>query len=88
MMPAGASRLAKAISKTSPPSRSMRLSLTCSAIVGMTNLICCVPELRKARAVRDTIAGPISTACPASILRTHPRAQLFLDAESASLLEV
>jgi len=63
------------------------LSLTCSAIVGMTNLICCVPELRKAAAVRDTVAGPISTACPASILRTHPRAQLFLDAESASLLE-
>ena len=63
------------------------LSLTCSAIVGMTNLICCVPDLRKAMAVRDTITGPISTACPASILRTHPRAQLFLDAESASLLE-
>jgi glucosamine-6-phosphate deaminase len=64
------------------------MSLTCSAIVGMTNLICCVPELRKARAVQETIAGPISAACPASILRTHPRAQLFLDAESASLLEV
>ncbi len=64
------------------------LSLTCSAIVGMTNLICCVPEPRKAGAVRETIAGPISTACPASILRTHPRAQLYLDAESASLLDV
>jgi glucosamine-6-phosphate deaminase len=62
------------------------LSLTCSAIVGMTNLICCVPERRKAKAVRDAIEGPISTACPASILRTHPRAQLFLDLESASLL--
>jgi glucosamine-6-phosphate deaminase len=63
------------------------LSLTCSAIFGMTNLICCVPELRKAKAVRDTIEGPISTACPASILRTHPHAQLFLDLESASMLE-
>lgn len=62
------------------------LSLTCPTIVGMTNLICCVPELRKAEAVRDTIEGPISTACPASILRTHGRAQLFLDSESASLL--
>jgi glucosamine-6-phosphate deaminase len=62
------------------------LSLTCPAIVGMTNLICCVPELRKANAVRDAIEGPISTACPASILRTHPRAQLYLDLESASLL--
>ena len=62
------------------------LSLTCPTIVGMTNLICCVPELRKAKAVRDAIEGPISTACPASILRTHPRAQLYLDLESASLL--
>jgi glucosamine-6-phosphate deaminase len=64
------------------------LSLTCSAILGMTNLICCVPELRKAKAVQDTIEGPVSTACPASILRTHPRAQLFLDLESASLLRI
>ena len=62
------------------------LSLTCPTIVGMTNLICCVPELRKAGAVRDTIEGPISTACPASILRTHALALLFLDAESSSLL--
>lgn len=62
------------------------LTLTCPTIVGMTNLVCCVPELRKAKAVRDAIEGPVSTACPASILRTHPRAQLFLDLESASLL--
>jgi glucosamine-6-phosphate deaminase len=62
------------------------LTLTCPTIFGMTNLVCCVPELRKAAAVRDAIEGPISTACPASILRTHPRAQLFLDAESASQL--
>jgi glucosamine-6-phosphate deaminase len=64
------------------------LSLTCSTIIGMTNVICCVPELRKAKAVRDTVEGPISTACPASILRNHPRAQLFLDLESASLLGI
>jgi glucosamine-6-phosphate deaminase len=64
------------------------VSLTCPTIVGMTHLICCVPELRKARAVRDTIEGPISTSCPASILRNHPHAKLFLDLESASLLRM
>jgi glucosamine-6-phosphate deaminase len=64
------------------------LSLTCPTIMGMANLICCVPELRKARAVRDTIEGPISTSCPASILRTHRSAWLLLDAESASLLSL
>jgi glucosamine-6-phosphate deaminase len=63
------------------------VSLTCPTIVGMTHLICCVPELRKAKAVRDTIEGPISTTCPASILRNHPHAQLFLDLESASFLQ-
>jgi glucosamine-6-phosphate deaminase len=62
------------------------LSVTCSAIMGMTNVICCVPELRKANAVRDTIEGAISTSCPASILRTHASAWLFLDKESGSLL--
>ena len=64
------------------------LSLTCSSILDMRNLICCVPERRKAKAVQNTLEGPISTACPASVLRTHPRAQLFLDLESASLLQL
>ena len=64
------------------------LTLTCPTILGMSNLVCCVPDLRKAEAVRRTIEGEISTACPASILRTHPNAQLFLDVDSASLLHL
>ena len=71
---------------TAVPKRA--LTLTCPTILGMTNLVCCVPDRRKAEAVRDAIQGPVSTACPASILRTHPRAQLFLDAESSSLLRM
>ncbi len=63
------------------------LTLTCPTILGMTNLVCCVPDLRKAEAVRNALEGPVSTACPASILRTHPRATLFLDADSGSLLQ-
>jgi len=34
----------------------------------------------------DTLLGDIRTACPASILRRHPAATLYLDADSASLL--
>jgi hypothetical protein len=49
-------------------------------------LICCVPERRKAEAVRDAIEGPIGHSCPASLVRSHPQAFVFLDAESASLL--
>lgn len=45
-----------------------------------------VPGPRKAQAVRETLLGPIATACPASILRTHPNATLHLDRESAGLL--
>jgi glucosamine-6-phosphate deaminase len=45
-----------------------------------------VPEQRKAAPVKAALEGPISTACPASYLRTQPHATLYLDAESASLL--
>jgi glucosamine-6-phosphate deaminase len=46
-----------------------------------------VPEHRKASAVRAALIGPVSPACPASVLREHPNAVLFLDGESSSLLE-
>jgi glucosamine-6-phosphate deaminase len=62
------------------------LTITCSAIMRCRHLICFVPAGRKAQAVRDALAGPVSTACPASIIRTHPRATVYLDASSASLL--
>ena len=44
-----------------------------------------VPGPRKAAAVRATLHDPIATACPATILRRHPCATLYLDPESASL---
>jgi hypothetical protein len=43
-------------------------------------------ENRKAEAVRNACEGPISTICPASIVRTHPNASVYLDAASAALL--
>jgi len=45
-----------------------------------------VPGPRKAAAVRATLRDPIGTTCPATILRTHPHATLFLDHASASAL--
>ena len=60
------------------------LSLTIPAIMDCRVVSAVVPDLRKARAVADTLNGPISTACPASILRRHPQARLFLDRDSAS----
>lgn len=45
-----------------------------------------VPGERKAAAVRATLHDPISPACPATILRTHPAATLYLEPASASRL--
>jgi len=61
-------------------------SLTVPALCNARKMVCVVPEKRKATAVRDTLRGPVSTACPASYLRTQSQATLFLDADSASLL--
>jgi glucosamine-6-phosphate deaminase len=47
-----------------------------------------VPGPRKAAAVRATLHDPLSTACPATILRTHPQATLHLDAASAASVDV
>ncbi len=63
------------------------LTITCPTLLGAEHLICCVPERRKAEAVRAALQGPITSLCPASIVRTHPRAFVFLDADSASLLQ-
>jgi glucosamine-6-phosphate deaminase len=62
------------------------LTLTCPALLRARHLICCVPESRKAAAVRASLEGPLTEACPGSALRTHPDAHLFLDCDSASLL--
>ncbi|MGO8817273.1 MAG: glucosamine-6-phosphate deaminase [Terriglobia bacterium] len=62
------------------------LTLTCPMLMSSENLICCVPEGRKAEAVRNAIEGPVTTRCPGSVVRTHPHASIYLDADSASLL--
>ena len=62
------------------------LSLTCPALFRAAAWVCSVPDLRKAEAVKNALEGPISTACPASIVRTHPNASIYLDTPSASLL--
>ena len=62
------------------------LTLTIPALIAPESIQVVAPELRKAQAVRDALEGPISTACPASILRKQANATLFLDRESSSLL--
>ena len=59
------------------------LSLTIPAIMSCKTISCVVPDQRKRDAVHKTLNDPITTACPATILRKHPDATLFLDRESA-----
>jgi glucosamine-6-phosphate deaminase len=49
-------------------------------------IIAVVPDTRKAQAIKACFEGEISPMAPASILRTHPRATIYLDQNSASLL--
>ena len=62
------------------------LTLTIPALMSCRKVICIVPTGRKAQAVRQTLCGPVSVACPASVLRTHSDATLFLDKEAAELI--
>ncbi|MSP14499.1 MAG: glucosamine-6-phosphate deaminase [Chloroflexi bacterium] len=59
------------------------LTLTIPALMSARRLCCVVPGATKTAAVHHTLHDPISTACPATILRTHPQAVLFLDRVAA-----
>jgi glucosamine-6-phosphate deaminase len=61
-------------------------TLSIPALCSARKMICISPETRKAEAVKNALLGPISTTCPASILRRQAHAMLLLDEDSASLL--
>ena len=62
------------------------ISMSIRQIMKTGAIVCTVPDQRKARAVRDTLTGDISPLHPASILRQHTNAYLFMDKAAASLL--
>jgi glucosamine-6-phosphate deaminase len=64
----------------------LAFTMTIPAVMSCRYLFTMVPSSRKAQAVRDALRGPVTTRCPASILRKHPRATIYLDSDSAGLL--
>jgi glucosamine-6-phosphate deaminase len=62
----------------------LALTVTMSALLGSRVISLAVPGSHKAPAVAAALDGPITTACPASALRGHPDATLFLDEAAAS----
>jgi glucosamine-6-phosphate deaminase len=62
------------------------ITVTVSALLRAGRVLAVVPEKRKAAPVHEALSGPVSTYCPASILRTQAQVTLHLDLESASEL--
>jgi glucosamine-6-phosphate deaminase len=60
------------------------ISMSIRQIMKSKAIICSVPDERKSTAVYNTLKGEISPECPASILRKHPDAVLYLDKAAAS----
>ncbi|MBI4536735.1 MAG: glucosamine-6-phosphate deaminase [candidate division NC10 bacterium] len=65
----------------------LAVSMSIRQILKAAHIVGTVPDQRKAKAVQACLEGQISPLFPASVLRTHPRCHLFLDAASASLLK-
>lgn len=61
-------------------------TLTIPALMSSGSLVCIVPGAQKAAAVERCLNGPIATSCPASIMRTHKDAALFLDKDAAKYI--
>lgn len=63
------------------------VSMSIKQIMKSKAIVCTVPDLRKAKAVKDTMSGKVTNLVPASILNQHPDCAMFLDKDSASQLK-
>ena len=62
------------------------LTLTVPTLKNVDCHICIVPAKTKANAVKNTVYGEITEKCPASIMRLCKDVNIYLDADSSSLL--
>lgn len=58
------------------------ITLTIPRLLAADALFCVVPGAYKRNAAKAALLGPVSTDCPASILRTHSNCTVFLDPEA------
>ena len=63
------------------------ITLTIPTLISAKYNFCVVPAKTKAVAVKNTVEGEISEACPASILRNKDNAIMYCDADSSALLK-
>jgi glucosamine-6-phosphate deaminase len=62
------------------------ISMSVKQIMRSRQIICSVPDSRKAMAVKNSLEQPVSNLYPASILQLHPNCAYYLDKASAALL--
>ena len=62
------------------------LTLTIPALVSADRIFCVVPAATKADAVRATVLGPVTEKVPATVLRRHPAATLYVDSDSGKYI--
>jgi glucosamine-6-phosphate deaminase len=62
------------------------ISMTIRQILKSREIVCSVPDERKAQAVAAAVEGPITPGVPASILQQHAQTTLVLDPPAASKL--
>lgn len=60
------------------------VSMTVSQIMASRCIVTIVPHSVKAEAIRNTLSQPVTNMVPATILKTHPDWNLFLDMDSAA----
>jgi glucosamine-6-phosphate deaminase len=66
------------------PARAISMSI--QQILKARQILCIVPDQRKAQAVKDCVEMGVSPMHPASILQQHRSVKLYLDRESSALL--
>lgn len=62
------------------------LTLTIPTLFSADRIFCIVPAATKAQAVKSTVYGEVSPTCPASILRKHGYATLYVDNDSGKYI--
>ena len=58
------------------------VTLTIPALTAAKYMFCVVPGATKTNAVTNTVEGPITVDCPATVMRNHDGAILYCDADS------
>jgi glucosamine-6-phosphate deaminase len=63
------------------------ISMSIRQIMKAQEIICIVPDARKAQAVKACLVGEVSPLAPASVLQRHPNVTIYLDQASSALLD-